>query len=161
MKMFMKVFLFFMLALGLSTAHAATQQQVQTVDLVKKYFDAINKKDMDGFFAIMSNDVIHDINQDGSEKGVEKFKQFMEKANASFDEKLSDIVIMISEDGKQAAAKWIDHGKYFKDFPGLDVKAHNQTYKLAGGHFFEIKHGKISRVTTYYNTTEFMKQIKK
>lgn len=84
----------------------------------------------------------------------------MKKVNDSFDETLDNIIILISNDGQFAAAHWIDHGKYYKDYPGMDVSAKNQTYVIPGGHFFEIKNGKLSRVTTYYNLVDFMKQIK-
>lgn len=135
-------------------------QQGHTIKLIKTYFDALNRKDMDRYFSIMDANVIHDINQGESEQGLEKFKIFMEKSNASFDEKLNNIVIMVSDDGKYGAATWMDHGVYVKDYPGFEVKAKKQNYTLSGGHFFEIRNGKLYRVTTYYNATDFMKQIK-
>lgn len=149
------ILLLALLIFGINYCFAADTKQ-----LIQAYYDALNKKDMQQFFAIMDPNVIHDINQGDSEKGKAKFKKFMQKVNNSFDEKLSNIIIMISEDGKHAAATWIDHGVYYKDYPGLDVKAKNQKYVLSGGHFFEIRNGAISRVTTYYNATDFLKQIK-
>ncbi len=136
-------------------------QQEKTVKLIETYFDALNKKDMGLYFSIMDKTVIHDINQGTSEQGTEKYKKFMKKVGDSFDEKLSDLIIMVSDDGKYAAARWIDHGIYIKDFPGMDIPAKNQKYALAGGHFFEIRNGKLSRVTTYYNAADFMDQVKK
>jgi steroid delta-isomerase-like uncharacterized protein len=132
-----------------------------TEELVKAYYDSLNKKDIKQFFALMDSNVIHDINQGTTEIGIEKFKKFMEKSNASFDEKLTDIVIMVSNDGKHAAALWVDHGTYYHDYPGMDLKAHNQQYVIKGGHFFEIRQGGIYRVTTYFNENDFMKQIRK
>ncbi len=128
--------------------------------LIQAYYDALNKKDMKQFFALMDPNVIHDINQGPTEIGIPKFRHFMEKVNNSFNEKLSDIVIMISDDGKYGAAQWVDHGIYFKDYPGLGVAAKNQKYVIRGGHFFEISRGAIKRVTTYYNAEDFMKQIR-
>lgn len=145
---------------SLTQAFAFDKAKEQTVALVKTYYDALNKKDMNLFFSIMSNDVIHDINQGASETGITKFKTYMKKTNNSFDENLSEILIMVSNDGKHAAAQWVDHGVYYKDYPGMKIHATNQKFTLNGGHFFEIHDGKLSRVTTYYNDTNFMEQIK-
>lgn len=145
----------------MSVPHVKNAQQGQTIQLVKTYFEALNKKDMNLYFSIIDKNVIHDINQGTSEQGIEKFKEFMKKAGDSFDEKLSNLVIMVSDDGKYAAARWLDHGTYIKDFVGMDIPAKNQKYTLSGGHFFEIQHGKITRVTTYYNIADFMEQVKR
>lgn len=145
----------------LSVATAQNPQQAQTISLVKTYYDALNKNDMQQFFSVIAPNVIHNINQGPTEKGLDKFKKFMQLGNDSFSEKLSHIVIMVSNDGKYAAALWQDKGVYKKDFPGMEIKAKGQKYTLNGGHFFEIKNDKIASVTTYYNLTDFMQQIKK
>lgn len=144
----------------ISVPSAKNPAQAQSIHLIKTYFEALNKKDMDKFFSIMSSDVVHDLNQDGVEKGIDKFKIFMKSLNDSFDDQLSHIIILVSDDGKYAAARWIDYGTYFKDEPGFDIKAMNQKYIITGGHFFEIKDNKITHVTTYYNSSDFIKQIK-
>jgi steroid delta-isomerase-like uncharacterized protein len=143
----------------ISVPNAQNAQQAQTINLVKTYFEALNKKDMNLFFSIMDSNVEHDIDDGSVEHGIGKFKVFMQKGADSFNEKLDNIVIMVSDDGKYAAARWIDHGVYYKDYAGLDVRASNQKYTLPGGHFFEVRDGKISCVATYYNATDFMKQI--
>ena len=144
----------------ISIPQAVNPQQQATVKLVEAYYNAINQKNMDLLYSLLANNVIHDINQGDTEQGLNKFKAFMEAGNNSFDEKLNNIVIMTSQDGTYAAARWIDHGIYYKTEPGLGVDAKNQHYTLTGGHFFEIRNGKIDRVTTYYNATDFMRQIK-
>ena len=37
--------------------------------------------------------------------------------------------------------------------------ARNQTYKLPAGSFFDLKDGKIARVTTYYNLADWTAQV--
>ncbi len=136
-------------------------QQKQTITLIKTYYEALNKKDMRSLFSIIESNVIHDINQGNTEQGIEKFKTFMKQADASFDEKLDNIILTVSDDGKYAAAQWVDHGTYSKDYPGMDRSAKNQKFNVPGGHFFEIRNGKIYRVTTYYNAADFNNQIAK
>ena len=38
-------------------------------------------------------------------------------------------------------------------------EAKGQTYRLPAGSFFELKDGKISRVTTYYNLADWVRQV--
>ena len=49
--------------------------------------------------------------------------------------------------------------------PGGEVveglpEARGQTYRLPGGSFFDLRDGKIARVTTYYNLADWMAQVK-
>lgn len=174
MKLFLKLFLTITTGLLLGfqlTANASgifkmvpaatNPEQKQAIDLVKTYYTALDDKDMNQFFSLMDPNVVHEINQSAPEKGVDKFKDFMKRTSSSFNEKFDNIVILVSDDGKHAAAEWVDHGTYFKDYLGMDVGAHNQKYALTGAHFFEIRDGKIARVTSYYNMTNFAAQIRK
>lgn len=161
MRILLKIFLsliVFVSSAGVCFADNSAHQQ--TIELVNTYYNALNNKNMNQFFAIITPNVIHDINQGGSEQGIGKFKLFMQQSNNSFDEKLSHIIIMVSNDGNYATGQWIDHGTYYRDFPGMGLKAKNQKYILRGANIFEITNGKISRVTTYFNEAEFMTQVK-
>ena len=42
--------------------------------------------------------------------------------------------------------------------PGLP-EARGQTYRLPGGSFFSLENGLITRVTTYYNLADWLKQV--
>jgi len=53
---------------------------------------------------LLTDDVIHDINQGKREIGKEAFTQFMACMNYNYKEQLVDMVIMATEDGKRAAA---------------------------------------------------------
>lgn len=131
-----------------------------STDILKKYYAAINTHDLNQFLSLMDENVIHDINQGDTETGVSKLKTFMQKDFGSFNEKLYDIIIYPSHDGKHFAAQWMDHGTYYSNYPGLPIKARNQQYTIRGGQFFEIDAGKITRITTYFNEADFLKQLK-
>ena len=49
-------------------------------------------------------------------------------------------------------------GEYLKTDEGLPP-AKGQTYRLPGGAFFEIRGGKIARVTNYYNLQDWLRQV--
>jgi len=130
----------------------------QTAKLVRRYFEAFNEGDFDGMVGCLSDDVIHDVNQGERRVGLEKFKAFNARMAHHYKEQLKDIAVMVSRDGTRAAAEFNVEGTYLHTEQGLP-NAHGQTYKLPAGTFFTIKDGKIGRVTTYYNLTDWIAQV--
>ena len=61
-------------------------------------------------------------------------------------------------DGNRAAAEFNVNGVYKVTDSGLP-DAKGQTYKLPAGTFFAMRDGKIARVTTYYNLTDWIAQV--
>lgn len=129
-----------------------------TYELIKKYYDAFNKGDMTTFLGLLTDDVAHDINQGGCEIGKQAFAKFMDIMFKHYEEKVSELVIMVNEEGTHAAAEFIIDGKYLVTAEGLPA-ARGQKYRLPVGAFFAIKNGKISRVTNYYNLQDWIKQV--
>lgn len=132
----------------------------QTTKLIKDYYDAFNNADLDTFFSLLTEDVIHDINQGQREVGKPAFKKFMDHMNHSYKERIYDLVIFVNEDGTRAATEFMVEGKYLKTDPGF-LEARNQHYQLPAGAFFAIENGKISRITNYYNVKEWIKLVSK
>jgi steroid delta-isomerase-like uncharacterized protein len=131
---------------------AATRQ------LLERYYAAFNAGDWDSFLGLLTDDVIHDVNQGGREIGREAFKTFMQRMNRSYSERIADIVIMSGEDGSRAAVEFTVHGTYLKTDEGLPP-ASGQKYQLPGGAFFDIRAGRVARVTNYYNLQDWLKQV--
>lgn len=129
-----------------------------TRKLITRYYAAFNAQDVDGMLACLGAGFVHDVSQGESRKGKDKFAAFLAHMNSSYREVLSDIVVMTSVDGSRAAAEFKLKGKYLKTDPGLP-KAKGQTYKLRVGTFFEVKRGKITRVTTHYNLRDWTQQV--
>ena len=67
-------------------------------------------------------------------------------------------MIFASDDGTRGAAEFVVHGEYLKTDPGLP-EAKGQRYVLPAGGFFDIKDGKIARVTTFYNLNDWIAQV--
>ena len=129
-----------------------------TINLVQQYYAAFNAGDMDTFLSLLTDDVIHDINQGERQIGKEAFKQFMACMNNNYKEQLVDMVIMATEDGKRAAAEFVVLGEYLKTDEGLP-EAQGQKYRLPAGAFFEIRNNKVARITNYYNLQDWIKQV--
>jgi steroid delta-isomerase-like uncharacterized protein len=127
-------------------------------DLIRRYYAAFNAGDMDTFLSLLTDDVVHDINQGVRETGKAAFVTFMERMNRHYRERLEDIVIMASADGMRAAAEFTVLGEYLSTDEGLPP-ARGQTYRLPAGAFFEIRAGKVARVTNYYNLQDWINQV--
>lgn len=126
--------------------------------LIRRYFAAFNAKDSGGMIACVSPTVCHDVNQGVRREGVELFRDFLAHMNRCYDEQAVELVVMAAPCGTRASAEFVIEGKYLSTDTGLP-KAKGQTYRLACGSFFEIANGMISRVTTYYNLADWLKQI--
>lgn len=126
--------------------------------LVQRYYAAFNAGDMTTFLGLLTEDVAHDINQGAREPGKEAFGKFMAHMNRCYRERLEDMVIMASDDGRRAAAEFTVIGEYLATDEGLPP-ARGQTYRLPAGAFFEIRDGRIARVTNYYNLQDWIAQV--
>lgn len=131
---------------------------MHTTDLIRAYYDAFNRGDRDAMLALLTDDVVHDLNQGAREVGRDTFRAFMARMDRSYSEQLHDIVVMANDDGARASAEYVVHGTYKADDEGLP-KATGQTYVLPGGAFFDIRDGRIARVTNYYNLGDWITQV--
>lgn len=134
------------------------QSMDSTLVLIQQYYDTFNQRDIPAFLALLTDDVIHDINQGEREIGIAAFTQFMERMDDAYQENIKDLVIMATPDGARASAEFTVVGTYKKTDKGLPT-ASNQLYELRCGAFFDIKNNKISRVTNYYNLQHWLKQV--
>jgi steroid delta-isomerase-like uncharacterized protein len=137
---------------------AESSKRVETAALIRRYYDAFNSGDSDAMLACLTDDVIHDVNQGERRTGKEKFRAFNARMDHHYKERLEDIAVMVSKDGARASAEFNVHGTYLNTDSGLP-EAKGQTYVLPAGTFFAIRDGKIARVTTYYNLTDWITQV--
>ena len=126
--------------------------------LIQNYYAAFNAGNMDSFLELLTEDVVHDINQGQRETGKDAFRAFMDRMNRNYKEQLVDMVIMSSEDGKRAAAEFVVLGEYLVTDEGLP-EAKGQKYRLPAGAFFDIRDGKVARITNYYNLEDWIAQV--
>ena len=132
--------------------HAATEA------LIARYYAAFNAGDNGGMLACLTDDVAHDINQGSRQSGKAAFADFLAHMDRCYKERLDDIVIMASADGSRAAAEFVVHGAYLNTDEGLPP-ATGQTYVLPAGAFFDVRDGRISRVSVYYNLADWTAQV--
>jgi len=128
------------------------------IRLIEDYYAAFNAGDMDRFIGLLDEAVVHDINQGARETGKPAFAAFMQRMNGAYRERLADISILANDAGTRASAEFVVHGQYLKTDAGLPP-AHGQKYALPAGAFFEIRAGKVARISNYYNLQDWIAQI--
>jgi steroid delta-isomerase-like uncharacterized protein len=131
----------------------------RATELVLAYYAAFNRGDRAAMLALLDDGVVHDLNQGARETGREAFAAFMARMDRCYREQLQDIVVMATADGARAAAEYVVHGEYLADDEGLPP-ARGQRYTLPGGAFFDIRDGRIARVSNYYNLQDWLAQVR-
>ena len=126
--------------------------------IVRAYYAAFNAGDEAGFLALLSDDVVHDINQGGREIGKPAFGAFLARMNACYRERVEDIVVLTEPSGTRAAAEFTVHGTYLRTDEGLP-EARGQTYVLPAGAFFTLRDGKVARISNFYNLQDWLRQV--
>lgn len=125
---------------------------------IAAYYAAFNAGRIAGMLDTLHDDFAHHVNEGATRLGKEAFAQFCDHMSDTYKEVLRDMVIMANDDGTRGAAEFVVHGTYLKTDPGLP-EARGQKYVLPAGGFFTLKDGKITRVTTYYNLNDWIRQV--
>lgn len=127
-------------------------------DTVRRYFAAFNAGDVQAMLGCLSDDVEHHVNEGKIRKGKEAFRAFCEHMNRCYREELTDMVVFDADGGTRAAAEYIVNGNYLATDEGLP-EARGQSYRLPAGSFFTLEDDRITRVTTYYNLADWLRQV--
>ena len=75
-------------------------------EVIQRYFDAFNAKDYDTMLACLTDDIEHHVNEGNIRAGKDAFAAFCAHMDRCYDETLTDMVIMSSDDGTRAAAEF-------------------------------------------------------
>ena len=126
--------------------------------LIETYYSIFNQGDREALLALLADDIVHEINEGGVENGKEAFRAFLRRMDRSYRETVEDLVVFTSGDPSRAAAEFFIRGEYLATDEGLP-EANGQKYHLRVGAFFEIRDGKIARVTNYYNLAAWLRMV--
>ena len=124
--------------------------------LIRSYYEAFNRRDWDGMCALLTDDVAHDVNQGRREVGRDAFRAFLDRMDGAYRETARELVVMTN--GERAAAEFVIDGEYLTHEEGFP-EARGQRYSLPVGAFFEVRDGRIARVTNYYNLQDWLRQV--
>lgn len=126
--------------------------------VIEAYYAAFNAGDKQAFLDVLTDDVVHDINQGERQTGREAFGRFVDHMTRCYKETLTDMVILTGSAPDRGAAEFIVHGTYIATDEGLP-EATGQTYVLPAGAFFTLRGGKVARITNYYNLQDWLAQV--
>ncbi len=126
--------------------------------LIENYYAAFNSGDREGMLALLTDDIVHEVNESATETGKDTFREFLGRMDRSYQETVEDLVVFSSDDDSRAAAEFFIRGKYLTTDAGLP-EATGQTYHLRVGAFFDLSDGKISRVTNHYNLQAWLRMV--
>lgn len=129
-----------------------------TLDLLRRYYEAFNRAEQQAMLDLLTDDVVHDINQGAREQGKAAFRAFLERMQTCYQEQLVELSYCTSKDGTRASAEYVVLGTYQNTDTGLP-QATGQKYELPGGAFFAIRGERIARVTNYYNLEDWLRQV--
>jgi steroid delta-isomerase-like uncharacterized protein len=130
------------------------------LETVDKYYDCFNKRNWAGMLALLDPEIRHEPNQGEPRIGIEHFTAFLKHMDESYEETLTDMVLFSEPKNNRVAAEFVVNGIYKKGEEDLP-EAHGQKYVLPAAAFLEVKNGKITRITTYYNLPLWIKLVSK
>lgn len=130
----------------------------QTAALIRRYYEAFDAGDGEAMLALLDEGVVHDINQGGREVGRDAFRAFLAHMDGCYRERIRDLVVMVDETGSRAAAEFLVEGRY-QATDGSFPAAAGQDYRLPAAGLFEVRDGRITRVSTYYNLQDWLRQV--
>lgn len=125
--------------------------------LIESYYATFNSGNREALLDLLTDDVVHEINEGAPETGKNAFRAFLGRMDRCYREQVEELVVFAGAPGRAAAEFWI-RGQYLASDEGLPP-ATGQTYRLRVGAFFEIRGGRIARVTNYYNLADWLRQV--
>ena len=128
------------------------------LQLIQTYYATFNRGDREAFLRLLHDEVLHDINQGGTEVGKAAFAAFLQRMDRSYREQVVDLVVMADESGTRGSAEFFIEGEYLATDEGLPP-ATGQRYRLRVGAFFEIESSLVKRITNYYNLQDWLRQV--
>jgi len=124
--------------------------------LIQAYVDAFNQDDLEGQLVVLSDDIVHDINESETQVGIDAYRTFKHHMDAHYRERLVDVVVF--ENGSRGAVEFIVEGTYIQKDGDLP-DANNQTYRIRAAFFADTNGEKITRITSYYNLKKWCEVI--
>jgi len=128
------------------------------VSLIHDYYAAFNSGDREALLAMLTEDIVHEINEGGTETGKPAFRAFLGRMDRCYRETVENLVVFAGDDPTRSAAEFFIRGEYLATDDGLP-EATGQKYHLRVGAFFDLRDGKIARVTNYYNLQAWLGMV--
>lgn len=127
--------------------------------IIENFYNYFNNSDLEKLFALISENVTHEINHNGVKMGKEEVIQCLEYSKEHYKEQVSNLVYMISDDARYVSVRFVVNGEYLKTDESK-IPATGQTYVLDVFNYFEIRNNQIVDAKYFYDEASLIKQYK-
>ncbi len=127
-------------------------------EIARTYYNAFNNKAWSRMAGLVHPDVLHFPNNNSLRTGRSAFLEYVQSNARRYDEWLTSFTYFANEAERKIAIEYVVNGKYIGNAPGFPP-AHGQSYVLPGGAFFDVKDKLIYRISTYYNSHDWLDQV--
>jgi steroid delta-isomerase-like uncharacterized protein len=148
----------FCTSLQLHAAGERLMPKSETKKTIEQFYQYFNAREMDNLYALIADNVTHQINYHDELAGKEAFKSYMVENQHYFQEFVTDPIFMFSEDGHHATIKFTVKGKYLIT-DASKIPAHGQSYELVALNYFEVNNGKIVKARCWYDENDWKRQV--
>lgn len=125
--------------------------------VVRDFYAAYARRDVDAMMAYVSDDIVEDLSGIGLVTGARQEREFLTDLLASFPDLVTEVTRVLPG-GDVVAVEWRRHGT-FSGAPWRGLLASGKPFALRGGAFLEVHEDKITRINGYYDTAEFARDI--
>ena len=119
---------------------------------------AWNVHDADRITTFYTDDCIkEDIAVGKATRGKKEMKALIAGAFTAIPDMKIELVTLFDR-GEWAASEWIMSGSYSNDYPGFPLAA-NRHFSVRGASIMELRDGRISRISDYWDFASFLRQV--
>ena len=119
---------------------------------------AWNAHDVDRIAAFYTDDCVkEDLAIGKATRGKTEMRALIGGAFTAMPDMKIELVTLF-DCGDWAATEWIMSGGYSNDYPGMPV-ATGRRFSVRGASIMELRNGKISRISDYWDFASFLRQV--
>lgn len=127
--------------------------------IIENLYNYFNSSDLESLFSLVSENVSQEINNNGVKLGKEEIIKYQKYSREHYKEQVSNLVYMISDDGRYVSVRFVVNGEYLKTDESK-IPATGQTYALDIFNYFEIRNNQIVDAKCFYDEASFIKQLR-
>jgi steroid delta-isomerase-like uncharacterized protein len=125
--------------------------------VVRDFYAAYGRRDVEAMMSLVSDDIVEDLSGIGLVTGAQDEREFLSGLLAAFPDLVTEVTRVIAV-GDLVAVEWHRSGT-FSGTPWRGLPASGKPFVLRGGAFLVVSDNKITRITGYYDTADFARQI--
>jgi steroid delta-isomerase-like uncharacterized protein len=141
---------------GMTSRRSYMSDQIE--EMLRNENAAWNAHDVERIAAFYTDDCFkEDIAVGKATHGKEEMKALIGGAFTAMPDMKIELLTLLHR-GEWAATEWTMSGSYSRDYPGFPLAA-GRRFSVRGASIMELRDGKISRISDYWNYASFLQQV--